>query len=511
EGDELQYRWDFNNDGIWETIWSIDPTATNIWYDDYSGEVSVEVSDGFDSDIDTTQVTINNVAPILSPIPDQSGNEGSAITISTTFMDPGADWHMARVNFEGYFQSASISGNQVSATHTFVQDGTYTVILSVADDDGAETGIYLTVNVSNVAPIVDAGPDQVVNEGDVVSFNPNIFDPGMGDPLTYGWDFDMDDIIDSSLVNPTHLYEEAGIYIVQLMVWDDDEISADNLTVTVNDVNNPPVASNDTVITDEDTSINIELVATDIDGDILEYIIYENPSHGNLSGFGSNLTYTPNLNFNGIDSFTFYANDGSLKSNLGTITINVNSINDAPIAEDNLVIINEDSVALLIIWAIDVDGDTLNYSIVNYPSHGNLSGISPYLIYQPNPNYYGTDSFTFKVDDGIVDSNTAEIDIIINPINDVPVANSDFITTDEDMAVNINLIATDVEGGPLNYSIVDYPLYGTLSGIGPNLIYTPDLGYYGFDCFTFIANDGLNDSMLAFINISIQQGDNNPP
>ena len=77
-------------------------------------------------------------------------------------------------------------------------------------------------------------------------------------------------------------------------------------------VNNPPVAQPQNVTTAEDTAKVIVLVATDADGDTLTYSVVTQPAHGTVSGTSPNLTYTPNANYNGSDSFTFKANDTKL-------------------------------------------------------------------------------------------------------------------------------------------------------------------------------------------------------
>ena len=94
-------------------------------------------------------------------------------------------------------------------------------------------------------------------------------------------------------------------------------------TITANSGNNPPVAYDQAVSTDEDAPVAINLAASDADGDALSYQIVASPSHGSLSGTAPNLTYTPNPGYTGLDSFTFKANDGLADSNIATVTVNV--------------------------------------------------------------------------------------------------------------------------------------------------------------------------------------------
>ena len=100
----------------------------------------------------------------------------------------------------------------------------------------------------------------------------------------------------------------------------------------MNAINDAPVADNQSVSTNEDTDKGITLTATDAENDPLTFSVVDTPSHGTLSGTGANLTYHPAANYNGSDSFTYKANDGSADSNVATVSITVNAVNDAPVA-----------------------------------------------------------------------------------------------------------------------------------------------------------------------------------
>src|SRR5207245_1486226 len=133
----------------------------------------------------------------------------------------------------------------------------------------------------------------------------------------------------------------------------------------------------------------------------------------------------------------------------------------------------EDTAKAITLSATDVEGSPLTYAIVAGPAHGTLSGTAPALTYTPAANYNGLDSFTFKANDGSLDSNTATVTITVTAVNDAPVASDQAVTTDEDTTKAITLSATDIEGSPLTYAIVAGPAHGTLSGTAPALTYTP--------------------------------------
>jgi hypothetical protein len=178
--------------------------------------------------------------------------------------------------------------------------------------------------------------------------------------------------------------------------------------------NHPPVADQQSVTTNEDTAKAITLTANDGDGDTLTYAIVTSPTHGTLSGTLPNITYTPAANYNGSDSFTFKANDGQVASNIATVSITVNAVNDAPVANSQSVTTNQNTAKAITLNATDVDGDALTYAIVTSPTHGTLSGTLPNVTYTPAANYNGSDSFTFQANDGKVDSNIATVSITVS-------------------------------------------------------------------------------------------------
>ncbi|WP_041584612.1 Ig-like domain-containing protein [Syntrophus aciditrophicus] len=285
------------------------------------------------------------------------------------------------------------------------------------------------------------------------------------------------------------------------------------VSITVTEAaNNPPVANAQSVSTAENTAKAITLTASDPDGDSLTYVVVTAPSHGTLSGTAPDLTYTPASGYSGLDSFTFKVNDGTVDSASATVSITVTAVNDAPVANAQSVSTAEDTAKAITLTGSDPDGDSLTYSVVTSPSHGTLSGTAPDLIYTPASNYSGSDSFTFKVNDGTVDSSPATVSITITAVNDAPVANPQSVTTPANMSTTITLTGSDPDGDKLTYNVVSGPTQGTLSGSAPNLIYTPASPYYvGPDSFTFTVNDGMIGSTPATVSITITAPVNSAP
>ena len=275
------------------------------------------------------------------------------------------------------------------------------------------------------------------------------------------------------------------------------------VSIVVTSVNDAPAALNQNVTTYENTALAITLSGTDVEGNPLTYRIVSKPSRGKLTGSGSNQTYTPNINYRGPDRFTFKVNDGKAGSNIATVSITVMPMNQAPVAQEQSVTADEDTAESILLMAADGDGDSLIYSVVAQPAHGMLTGTPPNVTYTPAGNYSGSDSFTFKANDGKVDSNVATVTILVTAVNDPPVAQNQSVTTDEDTPKAITLVATDVNSDPLIYQIVTHPSHGALSGAPPSVTYTPTANYNGSDSFTFKANDGKVDSNVATVSIAV--------
>ncbi|MEO7100167.1 MAG: Ig-like domain-containing protein [Luteolibacter sp.] len=273
--------------------------------------------------------------------------------------------------------------------------------------------------------------------------------------------------------------------------------------VDTNTVNQAPVATGKTVTTAEDTPLAIALTASDANGDALTYSVVTSPTKGTLSGTAPNLTYSPAADFNGTDSFTFKANDGSLDSAVATVSITITPVNDAPSAVAKTLTTAEDTALSVVLSGSDIDGNPLTYAVVSSPVNGTLSGIAPNLTYLPTTNFNGSDSFTYRVNDGSVNSAIATVSITVSPVNDAPLAVSKTVSTKQNTSVAVTLAGSDIEGSPLTYAIVTGPTNGILTGIAPNLTFVPTANFNGTDQFTYRTNDGTANSATVTVSITV--------
>ncbi|MBF8305490.1 MAG: family of calcium-binding protein [Acidobacteria bacterium] len=170
----------------------------------------------------------------------------------------------------------------------------------------------------------------------------------------------------------------------------------------------------------------------------------------------------------------------------------------------------EDTVIPISLKARDGDGDPLVYSIGTLPAKGVLAGTPPDLAYIPNANTTGLDRFTFRVSDGPLASALEVVSVLVIPVNDAPVAESQFLSLSEDASVEILLGARDADNDPLSFVIASAPSKGSISGAAPRLTYRPEAGFNGLDSFTFKVSDGSAESLPATITLAIRSI-NDPP
>ncbi|MCI0684016.1 MAG: Ig-like domain-containing protein [Gemmataceae bacterium] len=191
--------------------------------------------------------------------------------------------------------------------------------------------------------------------------------------------------------------------------------------------NSAPEANDDTATTDEDQAVVIPVLTndTDPDGDPLTITDVSAPMHGTVVVLGQGLmTYQGELNYFGLDSFTYTISDGQGHTDTATVAITINAVNDMPVAVDDSYTMPEDNLLGAappgVLWNdADADGDPLTAIKVTDASHGELNlNDDGTFLYDPDPNFHGIDSFTYKANDGLADSNVATVTITVSPVDD---------------------------------------------------------------------------------------------
>ena len=269
-------------------------------------------------------------------------------------------------------------------------------------------------------------------------------------------------------------------------------------------VNNGPIAVNDNVTLDEDTSIVIPILNndTDEDGDVLSITTTTKPLHGTIViNSNKTITYKPNLNYNGKDSFSYTITDGKNGYSTAVVYINVNPVNDNPLALNDAKTTrgNTSVVIPVLLNDSDVDNDNLTVITTSNPSNGIVTINADNTIkYTPNNGFAGRDSFTYTVSDGHGGTNTATVNVTVN---NPPIAVNDVFNTSNVVPININVTSNDVDpdGDLLTVNILSNPLHGKVVVNGTTAKYTPNTGYFGLDSFQYTISDGNGGTSTATV------------
>lgn len=284
---------------------------------------------------------------------------------------------------------------------------------------------------------------------------------------------------------------------------DGTETARGDVTVAVGN-NTAPVAVDDSGTTMEDTAVSFTtatLLANDTDAEnqTLSVIAVGGASNGSVSQSGSNITFTPTANFSGNASFTYTVADGA-GADVGTVTIAVSPVNDAPIANPDVTSTGEDTPlsiqsATLLANDTDIDpGDTLTVTSVDNPTNGSVAIAGSFVTFTPATDFSGTASFQYTISDGSATSSSM-VTVTVGSANDAPVAVNDTMMGPEDSVITLPaaMLAandTDPDGNPLSVTNATNASVGSVALVNGNVSYTPPLNFNGTATFEYVVSDG---------------------
>jgi hypothetical protein len=290
-------------------------------------------------------------------------------------------------------------------------------------------------------------------------------------------------------------YRYASVAVDQ---WNDSSaVLSGSVTIT-----SPVTANPDSATVSEDAvATGINVLANDTPSGVTKTITGKtNGAHGTvvITGGGTGLTYQPNSNYCGSDSFTYTINSSST----ATVTMTVTCVDDPPTAVNDSATVAEDAGATAVGVLdndTDIDGGPKTVASFSQASHGTVSGVGPSgawtdLKYQPDANYCGSDSFTYALNGG----DPATVSMTVTCVDDLPMAVDDSKTVTEDAgatAIGVLSNDTDPDGGPKAVTSFAQPTHGTVTGVGSSgawsdLRYKPDADYCGSDSFTYAITGG---------------------
>ncbi|WP_252949809.1 Ig-like domain-containing protein [Pseudoalteromonas shioyasakiensis] len=300
----------------------------------------------------------------------------------------------------------------------------------------------------------------------------------------------------------------------------DDQSLISNIAVvklTVNSVNDAPVANNDVAQLLEDTAHSINVLGNDLDVDgsldksSLEVVT--EPEHGSTQIVDGMISYTPNANSNGEDSFSYRVKDDlGVWSNNANVFITITAVNDAPLANNDVIQIDEDESVIIDVTGndSDVDGsiDEDSVKVVTEPAFGNvINNVDGTVSYTPVSNYVGFDSFTYSVlDNEGAESNTASVTITVLAVNDAPMIESAPVTSaTQDEAYSYVLIINDVDSADsYKLSATELPSWLDFNPATGELSGTPSNDDVGTHAVTLLVTDaeGLTDTQTFVITVA---------
>ncbi|MDJ0776723.1 MAG: tandem-95 repeat protein [Gammaproteobacteria bacterium] len=512
------------------------------------------VLDSIDLDPYDDAVSLNQ-APVVA---DGSVTTDEDVTVAVTLgaTDDGAVPGALVYSLSGPANGV-VGGSAPNLTYTPNPEfnGSDSLSFTVTDGGGATSisaTVTITVNPVNDDPVIDQADPLAVTmdeDGSPTGFvAPSISaSDNDGDTLSWSGSAAANGIasVSGSGASPTISYAPNADFSGGdsfVVTVSDGNGGSDTITVnvTVDPVNDDPViAEGDSVgVTMSEDGAPIAFVAptitaTDIDGGTLSWT-GSAASNGTASVSGSGasptISYAPNANFVGSDSFTATVDDGNGGSDTITIEVTVGGSNDDPVIDQAgplAVTMDEDGAPIAFvaptISATDIDGDSLTWSgsaATNGTASVSGTGASPTISYTPNADFSGGDSFDVTVSDGNGGSDTITVNVTVDPVNDDPViaeGDSVGVTMSEDGApiafVAPTISATDIDGGALSWT-GSAASNGAASvsgnGASPTITYTPDAGFSGVDSFTATVSDGNGGSDSITINVTVGPVNDDP-
>ncbi len=293
------------------------------------------------------------------------------------------------------------------------------------------------------------------------------------------------------------------------------------VSIVLAPVNDAPVATDDAFVMAEDETLSVAVPGvlgndTDVDGQTLAAVLLTPPAQGSLVlAAAGGFTYMPPAHFHGSANFVYQAGDGAGGTDTGTVTITVNSVNDAPVAAADSFAVAEDGELEAAAPGVlgndsDVDGDPLRVALTQDASHGALMlNMNGSFTYAPAVNYVGSDAFTYRLTDGNGGMDSTTVILIVNAVNDPPVATNEAYSLAEDESLQVaspGVLAndTDVDGDGLSAALSTAPAHGSLVvAANGEFTYVPAADFYGMDSFQYTVSDGNGGGDLGTVTLQV--------
>ncbi|MBI1194089.1 MAG: tandem-95 repeat protein, partial [Bacteroidetes bacterium] len=456
-------------------------------------------------------VTAVNDAPVavddVASTPEETAVSGNVASNDSDVDGPSVDITLLSGPANGLF-SLSADGSY-TYTPNVGFNGLDTVVYSYCDlgtPNLCDVAILvITVTAVNDAPVavddVASTPEETAVSGNVASNDSDVDGPSVDITLLSGPSNGLFSLVADGSYTYTPNADFVGTDTVSYSYCD---LGTPNLCdtailiITVTAVNDAPVALNDVASTPEETAVsgNVASNDSDVDGPSVDITLLSGPANGLFAlGADGSYTYTPNADFVGTDTVSYsYCDLGTPNlCDVAVLVITITAVNDAPVAVDDVITLDEDgSVSGSVATNdSDTDGPSVIITTVSGPSNGSLTlNADGSFTYTPDPDFFGTDTVTYSYCDGGLPNlcDTAILVITVNPINDAPVAVDDVASTPEETAVSGNVASndSDVDGPSLDITLLSGPSNGLFSlNADGSYTYTPNVGFNGLDTMVY--------------------------
>ncbi|MEH0085697.1 tandem-95 repeat protein [Vibrio antiquarius] len=486
-----------------------------------STTVNVDVTPVNDAPVakDDTATTQEDTAVTIDVLPNDTDIDGEKLSIESASV-PKEQGTVEVVDGKLVFTPAENFNGDAEITY-IVTDGELT----------DEAKVTVTVNPLNDAPTIKVDAVESITE-DAVNTDTVVATLTVRDTDT------PEDQLTVSLENNSNGYfvlvdDEVKLTQAGVDAVNNDELNLKDLTISasvsdgvnptandsdsliVNRVNDAPTVDNvisDQVLSEDFATYTIDLNNAFKDSDSTLNFSVSGNSNVLVSIENGIATISPTADWNGSKTLTFTATDPSGESVSQTVNFTVAPVAD--IVEDNATVVEDTTTIIKVLGNDTFEGDdkVVSLDTNNGPANGTVS-VNPdgSVTYTPNDNYHGTDSFTYIVTSGGVSESTT-VNVDVTPVNDAPVAKDDTATTQEDIAVTIDVLPndTDVDGDKLSIQSASVPeAQGKVEIVDGKLVFTPAENFNGDAEITYTITDGsLTDQ--ATVNVTVNAVNDTP-
>ncbi|ARO98591.1 Poly(beta-D-mannuronate) C5 epimerase 7 [Vibrio alginolyticus] len=474
-----------------------------------STTVNVDVTPVNDAPVanDDTAVTDEDTPVTIDVLPNDTDIDGDTLSIQSASV-PEAQGTVEIVDGKLVFTPAENFHGDAEITYT-VTDGSLT----------DQATVNVTVNAVNDTPVVESNlADQTLAE----DFTPYSIDLNTA--------FSDVDNVDGELTFSVSGNSNIQVAIVNGIAtftptadWNGSEAltftatdpSGESVSQTVNFTVAPVadiVADNATVV--EDTPTIIKVLGNDtFEGDdkVVSLDSNNGPANGTVSvNPDGSVTYTPNDNYHGTDSFTYIVTSGGVSEST-TVNVDVTPVNDAPVATNDTAMTDEDTPVTIDVLPndTDIDGDTLSIQSASVPeAQGKVEIVDGKLVFTPAENFHGDAEITYTVTDGAL-TDQATVNVTVNAVNDTPVVESSI--ADQALAEDFTPYSIDLNTAFSDVDNVDGELTFSVSGnsniqvaiVNGIATFTPTADWNGSEALTFTATDPSGESVSQTVNFTV--------